>query len=211
MPTQKLPPPETRLLALIKGQNGQKKAMESSLNLPRELFHNYIKPTLSDPFKLAQWIFLFLTGATLIGGIVSFWGGVTSTGRSIQNQVEAHAEQSYSQRKSLSYYLAPLRIRSIFQNPTVEKAAPIVAVVKPTPGPTAPPPPPKPTLAELASDLTLLGVISSGDPQAIISSKKTQKTFYVTVGQMIGEIRISRITENRVQLTYDNQTMELSL
>ncbi|MDO8489650.1 MAG: hypothetical protein Q7S42_06055, partial [Candidatus Omnitrophota bacterium] len=47
--------------------------------------------------------------------------------------------------------------------------------------------------ANLIKDINLLGVISGARPQAIIEDKKSEKTYYVTNGQMIGEFQVEGI------------------
>jgi len=185
--------------------------MRGLSTLSENVLSRQIQSILSDPFQIGKIIFPFLTTATLIFGAISFWHGSHVSPPQATNLAQEQPEGTGSLEEPLAYYLDAIHKRSIFRNPSLEKQNAPVAAVKATLPPVVPPPPPQPTLAELASDLTLVGVITSGEPQAIISSKRTQKTYYVTVGQMIGEMMISKISENRVQLTYNGQTMELSL
>ena len=69
----------------------------------------------------------------------------------------------------------------------------------------------KPTLAELAADFALVGVLDDGRLQAAILRKSTQQTVYVTAGQKIGDVAVDAVQTNRVTLSYGGQTMELSL
>ena len=69
----------------------------------------------------------------------------------------------------------------------------------------------KPTLAELAADFALVGVLEDGGLQAAIMRKSTQQTVYVTAGQKIGDVAVDAVQPNRVTLSYGGQTMELSL
>ena len=102
--------------------------------------------------------------------------------------------------RSWSYYSSAILKHDLF------RLAPPPVIVKPV----KPPPPPKPTLAELASDLTLVGVLNNGD-QAAIMSKKSKETLYLSVGQQIAGITVSAIDSSKVTLSYDGQTMDLSL
>lgn len=65
--------------------------------------------------------------------------------------------------------------------------------------------------ANLIKDINLLGVISGDNPQAIIEDKKSQKTYYVTKGQMIGEFQVEDIGDGKIILNYSGQRFELSI
>jgi type II secretory pathway component PulC len=92
---------------------------------------------------------------------------------------------------------------------------PLIAPPPPPPKvvelPPAPPPPPKVPLSQKASRLHLVGILT-GDPlQAIIEDSQSQKTLYVTQGQAIDDIQIDKVTNDKVILKSDGETMELSL
>lgn len=63
----------------------------------------------------------------------------------------------------------------------------------------------------LIKDINLLGVISGDNPQAIIEDKKSQKTCYLTKGQMIGEFQVEYIGEGKIILNYSGQKFELNI
>jgi type II secretory pathway component PulC len=63
----------------------------------------------------------------------------------------------------------------------------------------------------IMKDINLVGIISGENPQAIIEDKKTQKTYYVTKGQFIGEFQIEDIQEGKIILNYNGQRFELYL
>lgn len=65
--------------------------------------------------------------------------------------------------------------------------------------------------ANLIKDINLLGVISGASPQAIIEDKKSEKTYYVTNGQMIGEFQVEDIGDGKIILNYSGQKFELSI
>lgn len=65
--------------------------------------------------------------------------------------------------------------------------------------------------ADIVKDITLVGILAGDNPQAVIEDKKTQKTFYLTKGQFIGEIQIDDILEGKVILNYRGQKYELYL
>lgn len=65
--------------------------------------------------------------------------------------------------------------------------------------------------AELTKDINLVGIVAGDNPQAIIEDKKTQKAYYVSKGQFIGEFRVDDIGEGKVILDYAGQKFELYL
>lgn len=65
--------------------------------------------------------------------------------------------------------------------------------------------------ANLIKDINLLGVISGDSPQAVIEDKKSQKTYYVTKGQLIGEFQVEDIGGGKIILNYSGQRFELSI
>lgn len=64
---------------------------------------------------------------------------------------------------------------------------------------------------DLVKDISLLGVISDDNPQAVIEDKKTQKTYYLNKGQFIGEFQVQDIQPGKVILKYNDQKFELYL
>lgn len=65
--------------------------------------------------------------------------------------------------------------------------------------------------ADLIKDISLLGIITGDNPQAIIEDKKSQKTYYVNKGQIFGEFRLEEIQEGKIILNYKGQRYELFL
>lgn len=98
--------------------------------------------------------------------------------------------------KTYEYYLEPIKQRQIFATGTSsERTEQPIAVAS----------------ADMVKDLSLLGVISGANPQAIIEDKKSQKTFYVSKGQLIGELQVEDIKEGKIILNHKGQRYELSL
>jgi type II secretory pathway component PulC len=64
---------------------------------------------------------------------------------------------------------------------------------------------------DFASQMNLIGIISGENPQAILEDKKTQKTYYVTKGQIIGSAQIEDIQENKIILSSQGKKFELGL
>ncbi len=109
--------------------------------------------------------------------------------------------------ESLEYYLGPIQKRPLFK---IIKSEPQKFVAA-KPAVRTPPLVPVKTLADLSADLSLVGVLQSGEPQAIILNRKSQKTHYVSVGQTLGEVRVVRIQQDRVTIGYNEETLDLSM
>jgi len=62
---------------------------------------------------------------------------------------------------------------------------------------------------DLIKDISLVGIISGENPQAVIEDKKAQKTFYVNKGQFIGEMQVEDIQEGKIIINYAGQKYEL--
>ena len=60
-------------------------------------------------------------------------------------------------------------------------------------------------------DLTLVGIISGKNPQAIIEDKKDQKTYFLKTGESLGELRIEQILDEKVTLSYEGEQFDLML
>lgn len=64
---------------------------------------------------------------------------------------------------------------------------------------------------DLAKDINLVGIISGENPQAVIEDKRTQKTYYVSKGEFIGQMQIEDIREGKIIINYKGQKYELYL
>jgi len=65
--------------------------------------------------------------------------------------------------------------------------------------------------SEQLKDISLIGVISGDDPQAVIEDKRTQKTYYVNKGQFIEQFQVEDIKDGKIVLTCGGERFELSL
>jgi hypothetical protein len=64
---------------------------------------------------------------------------------------------------------------------------------------------------DFMKDLTLIGIVSGDNPQAIIEDKKASKTFYLSKNEFIGEAQVEDILEGKVILQFRGQRYELHL
>jgi len=60
------------------------------------------------------------------------------------------------------------------------------------------------------NSLQLVGIISGENPQAVIEDKKSQKSFYVSKGQSIGDFQVADILEGKVILSRQGRQYELN-
>lgn len=60
-------------------------------------------------------------------------------------------------------------------------------------------------------DLSLIGIIAGEKPQAAIEDKKIQKTYFLYKGQMLNQMRVEEILEDRVILDFEGEKLELTL
>lgn len=68
-----------------------------------------------------------------------------------------------------------------------------------------------PSLEEISSNLSLIGIIAGEKPQAIIEDKKAGKSYFLFKGGLIGQAKITDILEDKVVMEYQSQTFELML
>ncbi|MDP2904946.1 MAG: hypothetical protein Q8O22_01415 [Candidatus Omnitrophota bacterium] len=63
----------------------------------------------------------------------------------------------------------------------------------------------------VADDISLVGIVSGENPQAIVEDKKNQKTYYLSRGQLIGDLRVDDIKEGKIIVDRKGQKFELYL
>ncbi|MDO9464285.1 MAG: hypothetical protein Q7J67_03210 [bacterium] len=66
-------------------------------------------------------------------------------------------------------------------------------------------------MKQLVKDLNLVGIVLDESPQAIIENGKTKSVHYVNEGSTVGELKVSKISESSVTLSYGTETIDLFL
>lgn len=61
------------------------------------------------------------------------------------------------------------------------------------------------------NNLSLVGIIPGEKPQAILEDKKSQVTYYLVESQSVNGITVEDIQENKVVVSYEGETVTLSL
>lgn len=202
--------PEEKLLRLIKGQKQKPPAADidkkpSTLatdTKPRIRRHSYsfiskYLYTLNIQ-KIIQAAFVVSCIYLIISFIYPWWG-LRKIGlpKIIPEGITESKTEPRQEPEPNEFYLEGIRGRQIFKGksasaPETEQPLSIAKV-------------------DLTNDMSLVGIISGENPQAIIEDKKTQKTYYVTKGQFIGELQVEDIREGRITLNHQGQRYELYL
>ena len=60
-----------------------------------------------------------------------------------------------------------------------------------------------------AQNFKLVGISWSNDPDAMIEDTAAKKTFFVKIGQMVGEFKVQAISRDKVILNYGQEEIEL--
>ncbi len=113
----------------------------------------------------------------------------------ITENVSASNTELRQEVKPFEFYLQGIKGRQIFSSPIVQETER----------------PPSNVNIDLIKDMTLVGVISGENLQAVVEDRKTHKTYYVTKGQFIGQFQVEDIEEGKIILNYNGQRLELYL
>ncbi len=202
------PPPEEKLLKLIR----QKGAQSSTAALSRADSASSVTVIIDRSARQRPWPWVRLAvgglGTVLVAEIVwlaiqvtrptapiTFPNPPPSLQREPPRQVESPKDDLPSLEASAS---GPL-----FAAPPVVAASPKLPTPRPGPSNAA---------KQLASRLTLMGIVSGNPPQAIIEDSQTKKTYFVTTGQAVVEgALLDQVLDNRIILDLDGEKIELTL
>ncbi len=66
-------------------------------------------------------------------------------------------------------------------------------------------------IGQLVKDLKLIGIVLDERTQAIIENRKTKSVLYLNEGSAVGELKVSKISESSVTLSYGSETIDLFL
>ena len=201
------PPPEEKLLKLIRGRPARAATEAAAFPRPGQLLaasSQAAKALVSPaPPHAPGWpaIAMWVLGAFLVVEVIVLIVQVLRPLPPVLLPVEAVAEPTAafpSPRELPS--LSASAPRTIFAPPagapaTGTAAAPLSASTK-----------------LLAARLTLMGIVAGDPPQAIIEDAETKKTFFVTAGQVVIEDAVvEQVLDSRVVLTVAGEKIELSL
>lgn len=201
------PPPEEKLLKLIRGRPARPATEAAAFPHPGRLMTTSAQAAKALVYRSparspgAPMIAMWVLGAFLVVEVIVLVAQALRPLPPVRLPVEAVAEQpvalpSPPELPSLSASVP----RTVFAPPAETPAAPSVAA------------PLSSSVRSLAARLTLMGIVSGDSPQAIIEDSETKKTFFVTAGQMVvdGAV-VEQVLDNRVVLTVADEKIELSL
>ena len=159
----------------------------------------------SSSFDKATWLLLLANGFAFLYAIgrtfsVPFYKSLDHASFP-KETIQGHAESRPIQLSDLTGHnpFKPLIITPPRPNGVISRA------------PVAPPPAPKIPISQKTSYLHLVGIVN-GDPiQAIVEDAQTHQTLYVTIGQMIGDVRVDNILTDHIVLTSGDEHMDLVL
>jgi len=66
-----------------------------------------------------------------------------------------------------------------------------------------------PDITEMISNFKLVGIIWSNNPQAMIENPKEQRTFLLSQGEQVGQVKIKKIFQDKVVIEVEGQEQEL--
>lgn len=213
--------PEEKLLKLIRGQKKPDTAVSSdgadtrpklSSSLSRRAFFMQKYVSLLNINKIVGIIFIISCLYLIISFLYPLFGfkkirftpphvkpialargaGFTQTA---QENIPKSREEAEQEIKPYEFYAQGLKNRRIFAHRSVQETEPPSSAVE----------------VDSIKDITLIGIISGDNPQAVIEDKKTQKTSYITKGQNVGEYRVEDIQEGKIILNYRGKKFELYL
>lgn len=209
---------EEKLLKLIRGnKNKPAVAVEpglQSVQIPTLSFASRIKqffgrlPFLGPAvdFTVEKFVFLFLIFAVIYALVVFVYPFMRPAKLDLEEVIKrpdfadkktGNAQKSNIEVKPLEFYTQGLGGRQIFSASALagSAASSVIAAAD----------------SDLIKNINLVGIISGDRPQAIIEDKKTNKSYYLTKGQFIGEVKIEDIQEGKVILNHKGQAYELYL
>lgn len=144
--------------------------------------------------------------------ISNFFAATVNLKKPVDFKIEGRDEVKYGSveefkgfKKPASYYLENARQRNIFKIGAKGKAKEEAGAAETEAKPGAP----SSRIIEVSSNLKLVGISWSSDPDAMIEDAKALRTFFVKKGQMVGELRVEAIFKDKIVLSYDGEEIEL--
>lgn len=213
-PAGPTPPPEEKLLRLIRGQ-GASAGAPAGANPAGGLA---AAPRARRPGRAwsvpSAWVMVFnaLLGIVLVAEAAGWWWLMRQDEPTPPAVVPsavpsgAPAAQATAAAEPPLPLLASVAARAMFRL----EAPPAAAIPMPSASTSAPASAAQ--LKTVASRLSLVGIIAGEPGEAIIEDAQTQKTYSVTVGQQVVEgVVLEAVRENRAVLSLDGEKIELSL
>lgn len=188
--------PEEKLLRLIRKEKKADREPERKDSLAKMSSKAGVKFSSLNPKKIILTAFI----ASSLYLIISLIYPLLVVKKNILPEVKPEAvvepkAETIEGPKPYDFYLKGIKEREIFGS------SQIAVVTKPA----------STINTDLVKDISLVGIVAGETPQAIIEDKKTQKTYYLTKGQFIGEMQVEDIQEGKIILNYKGERFELYL
>lgn len=174
------------------GESGSKAAKSVSTTFPfkiRDINTKSVNPVLA----------LILIGLLLYFIFDMIYGPYSQKEVDIVSKVKQEPaevkEKTVSPIEPYSYYSSQIEGRNIF-SPQESEASTVVS---------------GPSIEEISSSLSLIGIIAGDKPQAIIEDKKAGKSYFLYKGGFVGQAKVVDILDDKVMMEYKGQPFELVL
>jgi len=69
----------------------------------------------------------------------------------------------------------------------------------------------KPSIQQVLSGYTFVGIIFGNPSQAIIEEKRSGQSYYLSAGQYLGDIKIEKVEKGKVTVSYNGKTMDVRI
>ncbi|MFH1837845.1 MAG: hypothetical protein ABH862_07025 [Candidatus Omnitrophota bacterium] len=115
---------------------------------------------------------------------------------------EVKIEEIQSALKPYSFYADKTEERDIFRPYEEKKVEVVVEEVKAVPGVS-------PTAANFVSDLEVVGIAWSDEPDVILHNRKINRTYFLKTGSSFGEAKVVEILESSVIIEYKGEEIEI--
>lgn len=199
--------PEEKLLRLIRGNKNNDLAgnnIDKAPAIALKSASKYFSPCLFQRlltflnFRIMLWVLFIAACIYLVISFIYPWVGLRGAKfyRLTPEKISEFNNASVKDVKPYEFYLEGIGDRRIFANPAKQETYKELL---------------KGVSKDLLRDITLLGIVSGENPQAIIEDKLAQKTYYLNKGQFIGELQVTDIGEGKITLDFNGQAFELNL
>ncbi len=205
------PPPEEKLLRLIRGKGARPEGSADRVALPpKDVSRMAVGGAFAVRAQGLQWPQLVMGGIALVIVVEAICLAVqlmrplptvrTQDSGSLPTVEPRIAPQPLDDLPSL----ASSTSRPLFAIPVETAATPTTQPATRTTPSTA--------AKLLASRLSLMGIVAGEPAQAVIEDAQTKKTYFVTTGQAVVEGAVlEQVLDNRVILNLDGEKIELTL
>lgn len=197
----KTPTPEERLLRLIRGKGQEAKTKSVAAGPSGQTVAVMEAVEVQHSSRLPRAISALLGAVIIVEVALLIFNGLKPEPIIDLSNLESGSSERAQVLPQLRAVMRSHATKSLFTAPLAQAVTPSAVAVAPSV-----------QASKLAARLTLLGIVSGEEPQAIIEDSQTQKTYFVSEGQAVvdGAI-VESIGSNRIVLNFLGETIELNL